>query len=425
MPILQLDQGRIPLALVQFRGTLVDMALSSSRLWGPHPRHSARPSSPSGDPRPAPMRRPGVFASGRIDAAENVLVRVRSERPLRPGRGAGTAVHLRRRSGVDRRRGPRRARAAVDRPQRAAERVALRAAAVRGADRVARGALDVALWDIAGLLLGQPHAAAARRLRDRCPRRAHGLFADPARWPRRPSRRTTLRRHDLRGQGGREPALDVAAVAAVRDALPDAELYVDANRGWRVEQALAAIPRLVDLGVRAIEEPIDVHDTEGRRRVAAASPVPLAGDESCTSLEAVAAARTRARSGRSASRPPARAPPSPPDRRVLHRQRARRGHRVAVRGRDGRSPSSRSPPRSGDRRAAGRGDGLQPTSRPTWVAEGAADRGRIRRRFGRARARPGRGRGSRRAITGWTADVVHGRDGCALPPDMDPAKATS
>ena len=29
-----------------------------------------------------PMRRPGVFASGRIDVAENVLVRVRSESGL-------------------------------------------------------------------------------------------------------------------------------------------------------------------------------------------------------------------------------------------------------------------------------------------------------------------------------------------------------
>ncbi len=31
---------------------------------------------------------------------------------------------------------------------------------------------------------------------------------------------------------GREPALDVAATRAIREALPDAELYVDANRGW-------------------------------------------------------------------------------------------------------------------------------------------------------------------------------------------------
>ena len=31
---------------------------------------------------------------------------------------------------------------------------------------------------------------------------------------------------------GRDPALDIAAVAAIRDALPDALLYADANRGW-------------------------------------------------------------------------------------------------------------------------------------------------------------------------------------------------
>ena len=31
---------------------------------------------------------------------------------------------------------------------------------------------------------------------------------------------------------GREPALDVAAVRAIREAVPGADLYVDANRGW-------------------------------------------------------------------------------------------------------------------------------------------------------------------------------------------------
>jgi L-alanine-DL-glutamate epimerase-like enolase superfamily enzyme len=89
---------------------------------------------------------------------------------------------------------------------------------------------------------------------------------------------------------GRDPALDVAATAAIRAALPDAELYVDANRGWSVQQALDATPGLLDLGVIAIEEPIDVADAEGRRRLAQAWPVPLVGDESCTSIETVRAA---------------------------------------------------------------------------------------------------------------------------------------
>jgi len=83
---------------------------------------------------------------------------------------------------------------------------------------------------------------------------------------------------------GRAPALDVAAVRAIREALPDADLYVDANRGWSYDDALRAGDELVGLGVRAIEEPISVEDRAGRLRLADRWAVPLAGDESCISL---------------------------------------------------------------------------------------------------------------------------------------------
>ena len=48
------------------------------------------------------------------------------------------------------------------------------------------------------------------------------------------------RRADVQGEGRPRPELDIAAVAAIRDALPDAVLYVDANRGWTREQAMDA-----------------------------------------------------------------------------------------------------------------------------------------------------------------------------------------
>ena len=83
---------------------------------------------------------------------------------------------------------------------------------------------------------------------------------------------------------GRAPALDVAAVRAVREALPDADLYVDANRGWSYDDAVRAGDALVELGVRAIEEPISVDDRAGRLRLAERWAVPLGGDESCISL---------------------------------------------------------------------------------------------------------------------------------------------
>ena len=240
-----------------------------------------------------PMRRPGVFASGRIDVAENVLVRVRSEsglcgqaeaqaRPYTYGGGQASIV-----AAVRDELGPRLIGSSALRTESLYE-----LASVPGADRVARGALDVAVWDLAGLLLGQPTQRLLGGYATEVPVAHMVSLADPG-----VMAEEALEAHDRFGvttfkvKVGREPELDVAAVAAVRDALPDAELYVDANRGWTVEQALVALPRLVELGVRAIEEPIDVHDTEGRLRIAAASPVPLAGDESCTSLEAVAAVR--------------------------------------------------------------------------------------------------------------------------------------
>jgi L-alanine-DL-glutamate epimerase-like enolase superfamily enzyme len=94
---------------------------------------------------------------------------------------------------------------------------------------------------------------------------------------------------------GRDPALDLAAVQAVREALPAATLYVDANRGWSLSQAESVGEALIDLGVEAIEEPLDLADEAGRRRLAELWTVPLAGDESCLDLTGVAhelAART-------------------------------------------------------------------------------------------------------------------------------------
>ena len=83
---------------------------------------------------------------------------------------------------------------------------------------------------------------------------------------------------------GRAPALDIAATRAIREALPDADLYVDANRGWSYDDAVRAGDALAELGVRAIEEPISVEDRAGRLRLAERWAVPLAGDESCISL---------------------------------------------------------------------------------------------------------------------------------------------
>ncbi len=76
---------------------------------------------------------------------------------------------------------------------------------------------------------------------------------------------------------------DAARVAAVRSALPDAAIRVDANGGWDVPAAVEALSRLADLGLEYAEQPVPTIDglAEVRRVLqAAGTPVLIAADES-------------------------------------------------------------------------------------------------------------------------------------------------
>jgi L-Ala-D/L-Glu epimerase len=150
---------------------------------------------------------------------------------------------------------------------------------------VARGAVDLAVWDLAGKLLGRPcrqllgayaHDVAA----------AHMVSYDapPAMADEAVEYHERLGIATFKVKVGRDVDVDIAACTAIRDALPSAELYVDANRGWSAADALRAGDALAELGVIAIEEPVAVGDAAARRRLADRWPIPLIGDESCITL---------------------------------------------------------------------------------------------------------------------------------------------
>lgn len=73
---------------------------------------------------------------------------------------------------------------------------------------------------------------------------------------------------------------DVEMVAALRNRT-DAIFRVDANAGWTLAQALEKIPRLKDLGVEFIEQPLAKDDWGGMRALYEHSVLPLIADESC------------------------------------------------------------------------------------------------------------------------------------------------
>ncbi|VXB74786.1 o-succinylbenzoate synthase [Arthrobacter sp. 9AX] len=76
---------------------------------------------------------------------------------------------------------------------------------------------------------------------------------------------------------------DAARLAAVRSALPDATIRVDANGGWDVPAAIEALTRLAGVGLEYAEQPVPTIDglAEVRRALqAAGTPVLIAADES-------------------------------------------------------------------------------------------------------------------------------------------------
>lgn len=88
-----------------------------------------------------------------------------------------------------------------------------------------------------------------------------------------------------RGQG---LADDVARVAAVRDALPEADLRVDANAGWTVAEAVEALARLSEFSLEYAEQPVPGINGLAEVRVLLESRgirVPIAADEAVRKAE--------------------------------------------------------------------------------------------------------------------------------------------
>jgi L-alanine-DL-glutamate epimerase-like enolase superfamily enzyme len=73
---------------------------------------------------------------------------------------------------------------------------------------------------------------------------------------------------------------DLAIIKALRDNTTSA-LRVDANAAWDVETALKLIPRLKELGVEFVEQPLAKDNWEGMKILYTESALPLFADESC------------------------------------------------------------------------------------------------------------------------------------------------
>ena len=153
------------------------------------------------------------------------------------------------------------------------------AAAIRW-NGAAKCALDIALHDLVGKVLGQPvHALLG--LSVEIPPTDFTLGLDePATVAERARRASAFPALKIKVGG----TADLATLAAVRQVY-DGPLRVDANTGWTPELATRLLPDLLDLGVELIEQPFPAGRLDWLADFQAASSLPLVADESCVTDE--------------------------------------------------------------------------------------------------------------------------------------------
>ena len=128
-------------------------------------------------------------------------------------------------------------------------------------------AVDAALWDLKGKLLGQPVATLLGAARDRVPLYGSGGFTNYAiaRLRRQLGGCADDGMRWVKMKIGSDPIADPERVAAVRDAIGDVGLFVDANGGYDRKEAAAMAERIADYDVAWFEEPVSSDDLEGLR----------------------------------------------------------------------------------------------------------------------------------------------------------------
>jgi L-alanine-DL-glutamate epimerase-like enolase superfamily enzyme len=141
--------------------------------------------------------------------------------------------------------------------------------------------IEMALWDLAGKICGQPVV---------------NLLGGPVRqsvdfffYLQRTELHTMIQEaQQAAEQGysvlylkvGLDDEQDINSVRALREALgPTVKIRVDANEAWTPGHAVMMIQRLAPFGIDFVEQPVASRDLDGLVRVRLASPVPIAANQ--------------------------------------------------------------------------------------------------------------------------------------------------
>ncbi|MBL9134336.1 MAG: hypothetical protein JNK85_00645 [Verrucomicrobiales bacterium] len=149
---------------------------------------------------------------------------------------------------------------------------------------ICKAGIDLALFDLTGKLLGQSAAERWRR---------EGLGRITLSWTLNP--RTLDEVEPLIEQGrargyknfnvkvAPDPKFDLELCRMVKRLVPDGFLWPDANGGYDEATALIVAPKLADLGVAVLEQPLPANRLGGYRRLKQQGALPILMDEGIVS----------------------------------------------------------------------------------------------------------------------------------------------
>ncbi|MFV0334157.1 MAG: mandelate racemase/muconate lactonizing enzyme family protein [Tropicimonas sp.] len=150
----------------------------------------------------------------------------------------------------------------------------------------ALSAVDFALWDLKGKILGLPLYRLLGGGRKRIPVYASGGWTSydddqlVAEMQDMVSQGYCMVKFKVGYDGGRQPGRDVARVRKVREALgPDIGLLLDANNCWDAATAIHFADRIREYNPLLLEEPVFADDIPGLARFRAKSTIPLGTGE--------------------------------------------------------------------------------------------------------------------------------------------------
>ncbi len=156
----------------------------------------------------------------------------------------------------------------------------------RGVLVAAISAIDIALWDLRGKLLGQPVSVLlGGRRREQVKVYATGMyFVETDDLTSKLVEEAQLYASQgfcaLKMKVGLGVDTDVKHVRAVRAAIgADMQLMVDANHAYSLSEALSFARQIEELDIGFFEEPVSPEDYEGYRELRQRSPIPIAGGE--------------------------------------------------------------------------------------------------------------------------------------------------